>query len=241
MARRSAGGAVGRFRWLDAGPIPAAYDLRRCGWMLLDACRRDHARSIALLEPGRRDPRALVGPAQRRSTLLLAIPEASQRADLLRAGFGDVLGSSPDIGEIEARAARIVARLADQPAARRHGQLVVDLLARDAFAAGRAVGLHPREFALLWRLMEAAGEPLGKARLLSEVWHLQHVPETNSLPVHVSRLRSKLAAVGYPDVIATHGGGYAYRPPALPLGPGGLDDYVRLVDEPAPTAAEDEP
>ncbi len=237
MSRRSAGGAVRRFRWLDAGLIPAAYDLRRCGWILFDSCSPDRAPTVGLLESGRRDPKALVSPGQRPATLLLGIPEPSRRADLLRAGFGDVLGPSPDIGELEARAARIIARLADQPAARRHGELVVDLLARDGFVAGRAVGLHPREFALLWRLMQVPGEPLEKARLLTEVWHLQHVPETNSLPVHVSRLRRKLAAAGYPDVIATRGGGYAYVPPALPLGPHGLDDYVRLVDEPARTAA----
>nr|ABN71562.1 putative two componenet response regulator protein [uncultured bacterium] len=90
-----------------------------------------------------------------------------------------MLGPSPDIDELEARAARIVAHLADEPAARCRGDLVVDLLARDAFVTGRAVGLHPRKFALLWRLMQADGEPLGKACLLSEVWHLQHVPGTN--------------------------------------------------------------
>jgi DNA-binding winged helix-turn-helix (wHTH) protein len=227
---------VGRFRWQNAGSIPAAYDLRRFGWTLVDAFRQDNAGSIDLLVPAGRDPLELVGAGQRRAALLLGIDEVAHRAALLRAGFGDVLGSNSDLDEVEARASRIAARLADQPPLRRHGDLVVDLLARDAFVGTRAVGLHPREFALLWRLMEAGGEPLGKARLLAEVWHLHHVPETNSLPVHVSRLRRKLAAAGYPEIIATRGGGYAYQPPAqhtaIPLGSPGLDDHVRMTDHP---------
>lgn len=202
---------MGKFRWLDAGSIPPAYDLRRRGWTLVDC----PGGAAAVLDPAGRNPATLVGSEQRPATLLVGISEASRRANLLRTGFGDVLGPAADLDEIEARAARIVTRLGDQPALRRHGDLVVDLLARDAFVAGRAVGLHPREFALLWRLMAAGGEPLDKFRLLAEVWRLQHVPETNSLPVHVSRLRRKLAAAGHPAVIATRAGGYAYEPPAL--------------------------
>lgn len=228
---------MGKFRWLNTGPMPAACDLRRRGWELADAWARERAGVVALLETAGYDPGALISPEHRSATLLLGVSDPSNRATHLRDGFGDVLGVDLQLDEVEARAARIVARFADQPAARRHGALVADLLARDVFVAGRAVGLHPREFALLWRLMEAGGEALDKERLLFEVWHLQHVPETNSLPVHVSRLRRKLAAAGYPEMIATCGGGYAYVPTALPLGPARLDDHVRFADEAATSAA----
>lgn len=35
--------------------------------------------------------------------------------------------------------------------------------------------------------------PQERAAMLADVWRLAHVPETNSLEVHVSRLRAKLA------------------------------------------------
>lgn len=168
---------------------------------------------------------------------------------MLRAGFGDAIGPVSDIDELEARASRIMAWARHEPAHRCHGELVLDLLARDAFVGGRAIGLHPREFALLWRLMAAAGEPIDKARLLAEVWKLQHVPETNSLPVHVSRLRRKLAEVGFPNLIATRPGGYAYVPlsaqpsSALPLRPDGraLDAHVIIAEQQLLSAERDEP
>nr|WP_237452290.1 winged helix-turn-helix domain-containing protein [Qipengyuania algicida] len=34
--------------------------------------------------------------------------------------------------------------------------------------------------------------PVDFGELLSDVWRLEHIPETNSLKVHVSRLRAKL-------------------------------------------------
>jgi two-component system, OmpR family, response regulator len=91
--------------------------------------------------------------------------------------------------------------------------------------------------------------PDRQARLLAEVWKLRHLPETNSLPVHVSRLRRKLAEAGFPALIVTVADGYAYVPPpqetrsALPLTPGlhGLDAHVRIADEARQAAPRNEP
>jgi DNA-binding winged helix-turn-helix (wHTH) protein len=230
---------VGSFRWLDAGSIPAAYDLRRCGWTLVERGSLLPEDILAVLPFGQGCDPDSVAPPERAATLLVGVDLPSNRAALLRAGYGDVVGLAPGLDEFEARAARVVALAQYEPPIRRHGELELDLLARDAFVAGRAVGLHPREFALLWRLMAAAGAPLGKARLLADVWKLHYVPETNSLPVHVSRLRRKLAEVGFPALIATGPEGYAYVPPPnearpalkLPAGLHGLDAHVRIADE----------
>lgn len=230
---------MGTFRWLDSDSLPAAYDLRRCGWTLVEKDGPESSDALALLPfTGGAGP-DLSATQRRAVTLLVGVAEAATRAALLRAGFGDVVGPAPALDELEARAARVMALARHEPPSRRHGELELDLLARDAFVSGRAVGLHPREFALLWRLMAAAGSPVDKACLLAEVWKLRHVPETNSLPVHVSRLRRKLAEVGFPALIATRCGGYAYVPPsaeqrpALPLVQGlhGLDAHVRMADE----------
>ena len=73
------------------------------------------------------------------------------------------------------------------------GPLTPDLIHRDAQHGSRWLALHPREFGVLWRLAECPGRRVSRAQLLRDVWRLNHDPETNSIAVHVSRLRSKLA------------------------------------------------
>jgi DNA-binding response OmpR family regulator len=85
--------------------------------------------------------------------------------------------------------------------------LRLDLLARDAFVEGEPLGLHPREFGLLWRLSDKPGKPLSKRRLIEDVWHLRFVPETNSLAVHVLRLRAKLRLFDIADLLMTTSSG----------------------------------
>ncbi len=61
--------------------------------------------------------------------------------------------------------------------------------------------------------------PAGKAELLSEVWRMAHVPDTNSIAVHVFRLRAKLGIAGLGGMVRTApSGGYLLAPPgAMPL------------------------
>ncbi|MBV1690560.1 winged helix-turn-helix domain-containing protein [Novosphingobium sp. G106] len=101
------------------------------------------------------------------------------------------------------------------PRYRTIGPLRLDLFARDGFVAGRPLALHPREFALLWRLADRPGMAVSKQALLSEVWRLYHVPDTNSLAVHVFRLRAKLAGAGLEGYVRTvDAGGYMLAGPA---------------------------
>ena len=103
------------------------------------------------------------------------------------------------------------------PRIRDHGRLRLDLLARDGFVGGRPLGLHPREFALIWRLADSPGIAVEKQALVSDVWRMAHVPDTNSLAVHVFRLRAKLAIVGLADLIQTApSGGYWLMPSSPP-------------------------
>ena len=87
----------------------------------------------------------------------------------------------------------------------------LDLLHRDARSGQDWLALHPREFALLWRLAQSPGEPVSRARLLRDVWRLDFEPGTNSVEVHVSRLRAKLAAAGIEGLVETDPrGGYRH-------------------------------
>ncbi|QEA17450.1 helix-turn-helix domain-containing protein [Novosphingobium ginsenosidimutans] len=136
------------------------------------------------------------------------------------------------------------------PRERTLGLLKLDLLLRDAFVAGRGAGLHPREFLLLWRLAEEPGVTVPPSELRSDVWRLAFRPETNSLAVHVSRLRAKLRVAGLDGLIETRAdGGYRLADemlrPALNLtddpamANGGLDAHLRLGKEAAKTNQQD--
>jgi len=89
------------------------------------------------------------------------------------------------------------------PRRRTAGPITRDLFHRDARHGRRWLALHPREFGVLWRLAECPGKPVSRAQLLRDVWRLNHDPETNSVAVHVSRLRSKLAELDCAGLVST--------------------------------------
>jgi len=219
------------FRWLSAKAIPPSIDLRRCGWRLVgretarDVIRRSPALAHAdNLDNARwRSAGGLQSQSLRGLVLLLGVDDDDARARLLRLGFGDVLGSRTSLPEIEARAARIAAHAVAQasvlPRSRNFGGLRLDLFARDGFVGPRRLGLHPREFALIWRLADTPGVPVGKTELVNDVWRMAHVPDTNSIAVHIFRLRAKLAIAGLASLVQTApSGGYFLAPAISPPG-----------------------
>ena len=235
---------MARFGWHGTGPIPVELDLRRCGWELAEpAAPADH------YEPGSAFPvlqteldaaAAMRNRSARAPIVLVGVADGIARAHWLALGFGDVLPRDVPLVELDQRFHRVAQALAALPRQRGHGQLRLDLLTREGHVGEHRLGLHPREFALLWRLAESPGEPVSADALLSQVWQLHFRPETNSLAVHVCRLRAKLAVAGLPDIIRTApAGGYVLA--ACPMeadhrraadadgGELGLDEQVRLV------------
>ncbi|MCE2841335.1 MAG: winged helix-turn-helix domain-containing protein [Novosphingobium sp.] len=246
-----------QFQWFAAGPVPDGCDLRRLGWTLVEpGIEPPQAEAPPLIAMPHRavvsDWVMLVGasPKRRQRVLAVGVEDPGERARLLRLGFGDAIGGALDLEEIESRALRIDATMRSLPRERSLGPLKLDLLLRDAFAAGRGAGLHPREFLLLWQLADEPGMPVPPSELLSDVWRLAFRSETNSLAVHVSRLRAKLRTAGLDGLVETQPDG-AYRlaeemlRPALSLahdylGPnGGLDAHLRLSEEAATTNRQD--
>lgn len=95
------------------------------------------------------------------------------------------------------------------------GDVTLDLLHRDGRVDDRWLGLHPREFELLWRLAQEPGQRFCKRQLLADVWRINYEPETNSVAVHVARIRAKLAPFGLSGILATDpvAGYYLDAPP----------------------------
>ena len=101
------------------------------------------------------------------------------------------------------------------PRFREAGDVTLDLFHRDGRVEDRWIGLHPREFELLWRLAEQPGVPMSRRELLADVWRISFEPQTNSVAVHVARIRAKLAPHGLETILATHpeGGYFLDTPP----------------------------
>jgi DNA-binding response OmpR family regulator len=198
-----------RFCWLsDAAEIPARWDLRLLGWHLDPV---DLTTSAPVIYDGRDGARACGWTSLARPSLTLAVGVGcgEERAAMLAAGLGDALPAQVALGELSVRMTRLVLGAGALPRRRSIGPLILDLLHRDADVGGRWLALHPREFALLWRLADARGRRVPREQLLRDVWRLAHVPETNSLEVHVSRLRAKLAAAKVAWLVETDPrGGY---------------------------------
>ena len=228
------------FGWIagDDKP-PARWDLRDLGWTLcrgLRGCRAE-CRHVLVCDARRLDPenRLALARADRPAwrLILLGVECSVERARLLSLGCAEALSAETALPELEARARRVKDMCGLLPRWRDLGPLTLDLFHRDARRGQCWVGLHPREFGLLWRLADTPGRRVSRRQLIADVWRLSHEPETNSVEVHVSRLRTKLAAVECETLIETAPeGGYRLadpfrRQPAHPLvHADDLDDFL---------------
>lgn len=199
--------------WLSSASMPPArWDLRHIGWGMGSdhGCYAADGRVPVLLD-WREDSLPVDWTTIRRPETVVAVgvDDPQARADLLEAGFGDALATQVALVELAARLVKLEAFARSMPRRRQAGPVTLDLFYRDGRVDGAWLGLHPREFALLWRLAETPYTPVSRRQLLADVWRMEHLPETNSLEVHVSRLRAKLAISRCGWLVATHpDGGY---------------------------------
>ncbi len=120
------------------------------------------------------------------------------------------------------------------PRFREAGDLTLDLFHRDGRVVDRWLGLHPREFELLWRLADEPRVTLSREQLLADVWRIMYEPETNSVAVHVARVRSKLAAFDLAHILVTDESGYFLDVPAEP----GVFEFSKETQEPDEAEAQ---
>jgi DNA-binding response OmpR family regulator len=138
--------------------------------------------------------------------VLSALTDPSSKVRTLELGAADYV---PKPFSFEELVARIRVRLREAarslPTRMTAGRLTLDLVRREAKIGGRTVLLTEREFLLLRELIQQAGQPVSKERLLSNVWGYHFDPGSNVVDVYVRRLRAKLGA----DVVETvRGEGY---------------------------------
>ena len=177
----------------------AAYDL-----ILLDLMLPD-GRGIGFLKALR--VRGDVTPV----IILTALDQVSDRIEGLNAGADDYLVKPFDLAELSARIGSVARRYTGNPNPTiTHGTLDIDLAARSISRQGRPVRLTAREWALFETLLTRPGQLLSKVQLEEKLYAFDAEVESNTIEVHVSRLRKKLGA----GVIETERGqGYRLGPP----------------------------
>ena len=140
--------------------------------------------------------------------ILTARDGVEQRIAGLDAGADDYLIKPISTEELAARLRAMLRRATGRAQSEwTHGALRYDTVARQVHWQGRPVELTGRELALLEVLLKHPQRVLSKAQLQEQLYDWSgREPESNTLEVHVHRLRRKI----HPDIVRTvRGVGYA--------------------------------
>ncbi len=92
----------------------------------------------------------------------------------------------------------------------RHGDLVVDAGGREVHVGDEEVQLAPKEFDLLWELLDHRGLVLTRDQLLERVWGYTFAGDTRTVDVHVRQIRRKLGEAS--PITTVWGVGYKVIP-----------------------------
>ncbi|MGB3832478.1 MAG: response regulator transcription factor [Mesorhizobium sp.] len=125
--------------------------------------------------------------------ILTALDQISDRIQGLNAGADDYMTKPFDLSELSARLNAVARRYSGNPNPLVEiGDLQVDLAARAVARGGRPVDLTAREWALFEAFVQRPGQVMSKAQLEERLYAFGAEVESNTIEVHVSRLRKKL-------------------------------------------------
>ena len=125
--------------------------------------------------------------------ILTALDQISDRIEGLNAGADDYMVKPFDLSELSARVGAVARRYSGNPNPLINlGDLEIDLAARSACRNGKSVQLTAREWVLFEALVQRPGQLLSKAQLEERLYSFDTEIESNTIEVHVSRLRKKL-------------------------------------------------
>jgi two-component system alkaline phosphatase synthesis response regulator PhoP len=133
----------------------------------------------------------------------------------LEVGADDYMTKPFNPRELVARVKSILrrstpARRASESAQIRHGDLHVDSGRREAYVGDEEIQLAPKEFDLLWELLDHRGLVLTRDQLLERVWGYTFAGDTRTVDVHVRQVRRKLGDAS--PIVTVWGVGYKVSP-----------------------------
>jgi DNA-binding response OmpR family regulator len=155
---------------------------------------------------------------QRRDIPILMLTARDEDIDKiigLEVGADDYLTKPFNPRELVARVKSILRRSApsrrdSESAEITHGDLHVDSGRREVHVGEQEIQLAPKEFDLLWELLDHRGLVLTRDQLLERVWGYTFAGDTRTVDVHVRQLRRKLGDAS--PIVTVWGVGYKVSP-----------------------------
>ncbi|WP_395006269.1 response regulator transcription factor [Cypionkella sp.] len=127
--------------------------------------------------------------------ILTALDQISDRIEGLNAGADDYLVKPFDLAELSARIGSVARRYSGNPNPVLLLQgLAIDLAARTVQRGGKPIALTAREWVLFEAFLQKPTQLLSKAQLEERLYSFDTEIESNTIEVHISRLRKKLGA-----------------------------------------------